>query len=46
MLNAVIGGLMLGMIEGVGYMFSTAFAPPQNAGQEPLLKTSFGTLLL
>jgi hypothetical protein len=44
MLNAVIGGLMLGMIEGFGYMISNAFAAPPNQQQEPLLKTSFGTV--
>jgi hypothetical protein len=42
LLNAVIGGIMLGMIEGFGHLVSTTFAPPQNQAQEPLLKTSFG----
>ena len=41
-LNFVIGGVMLGMIEGVGHMFSAAFAQPHDAHQQPLLKTSIG----
>lgn len=42
LLNAMVGGFMLGVIEGLGHVLGQAFKPPENIQQEPLLKTSFG----